>query len=53
MMSRNVSQDVQWAVPHQHVADDAKRGLHDEGAVVNIKLLKGGVRHFERMKLVR
>ena len=40
MMLRNVCADVAGVVLQQEVADDGKRGLHDEGAVVSVKLLQ-------------
>ena len=40
MMLRNVCADVGGVVLQQEVADDGKRGLHDEGAVVSVKLLR-------------
>ncbi len=40
MMLRNVCADVGGLVLQQEVADDGKRGLHDEGAVVSVKLLR-------------
>jgi hypothetical protein len=32
--------NVAGVVLQQEVADDGKRGLHDEGAVVSVKLLR-------------
>ena len=47
MMSRHVFQDVQGRVLQQAVANDGKRKLRNEGAVVGVKLLRGGGgRHF-------
>ena len=40
MMLRNVCADVGGVVLQQEVADDGKRGLNDEGAVVSVKLLR-------------
>ena len=40
MMLRNVCADVGGVVLQQEVADDGKRGLHDKGAVVSVKLLR-------------
>ncbi len=41
MMLRNVFADVAMAVLQQEVADDGKRGLHDEGDVVGgVNLLR-------------
>ena len=40
MMLRNVRADVGGVVLQQEVADDGKRGLHDEGAVESVKLLR-------------
>ena len=46
-MSRHVFQDVQGRVLQQAVANDGKRKLRNEGAVVGVKLLRGGGgRHF-------
>ena len=36
----NVIYDVGGAALQQALADDVKRGLHDEGAVVSVKLLR-------------
>ena len=36
----NVIYNVVGVVLQQEVADDGKRGLHDEGAVVSVKLLR-------------
>ncbi len=38
---RNIFADVGGAVLQQEVADDGERRLHDEGAVVGGKLLRG------------
>ena len=46
MMSRHVFQDVQGPVLQQALANDDKRMLRNEGAVVGVKLLRGnGGRH--------
>ena len=46
-MSRHVFQDVQGRVLQQAVANDGKRKLRNEGAVVGVNLLRGGGgRHF-------
>ena len=37
-MLRNVFKDVEGAVLQQALADDGKRGVHDKGAVVGVKL---------------
>ena len=45
-MSRHVFQDVQGRVLQQAVANDDKRKLRNEGAMVGVKLLRGsGGRH--------
>ena len=36
----NVIYDVGGAALQQALADDGKRGVHDEGAVVGVKLLR-------------
>jgi hypothetical protein len=41
-MLTNVIYNVGGVVLQQEVADDGKRGLHDEGAVVGVKLLRDG-----------
>ena len=40
MMFRNVFTDVVGVVPQQEVADDGKRWLHDEGAIISVTLLR-------------
>ena len=36
----NVINDIGGAALQQALADDGERGLHDEGAVVSVKLLR-------------
>ena len=38
----NVINDVGGAALQQALVDDGKRGLHDKGAVVGVKLLRDG-----------
>ncbi len=53
-MLRNVCADVAGLVLQQEVADDGKRGLHNEGAVVSIKLMRDEESwHFDETNEVR